>query len=133
MNRDQKAAAIAEIAESIQQADAVFAVDYRGLSVPQAAELRARLRAADARFAVGKIEEQGLIGQGAAEPAAPAEPAASAPAETASEPAAEPVAESAEDADAGAGGEDPDAEPASTPGPDQPDQAEGEDAPAETE
>src|SRR4051795_11704368 len=54
MNRDQKAAAIAEIAQSIQESDAVFAVDYRGLSVPQAAELRAKLREADTRFAVVK-------------------------------------------------------------------------------
>src|SRR4051812_6517663 len=54
MNRDQKAAAIAEIAENIERADAVFAVDYRGLSVPQAAELRARLRDADTRFAIVK-------------------------------------------------------------------------------
>ena len=38
MNREQKAAAIAEIADQIQQSDAVFAVDFRGISVPQAAE-----------------------------------------------------------------------------------------------
>src|SRR3954449_3986462 len=54
MNREQKAAAVAEIAQSIQESQAVFAVDYRGLSVPQAAELRARLRDADARFRVVK-------------------------------------------------------------------------------
>ena len=54
MNRDQKAAAIAEIAESIEGAEAVFAVDYRGISVPQAAELRTRLRDADTRFAIVK-------------------------------------------------------------------------------
>jgi len=54
VNRDQKAAAIAEIAESIQGAEAVFAVDYRGISVPQAAELRTRLRDADTRFAIVK-------------------------------------------------------------------------------
>src|SRR3954454_12756885 len=54
MNRDQKAAAIAEIAQNIQESDAVFAVDYRGISVPQAAELRAKLRAADTRFRVVK-------------------------------------------------------------------------------
>src|SRR3954462_4565002 len=54
MNREQKAAAIAEIAQNIQESDAVFAVDYRGISVPQAAELRARLRDADARFRVVK-------------------------------------------------------------------------------
>ena len=54
MNREQKAAAIEEIATNIKEADAVFAVDYRGISVPQAAELRTRLRAADARFSVVK-------------------------------------------------------------------------------
>ena len=54
MNRDQKAAAVAEIAQNIEESQAVFAVDYRGLSVPQAAELRAKLREADARFQVVK-------------------------------------------------------------------------------
>jgi large subunit ribosomal protein L10 len=54
MNREQKAAAIAEIAENIKESDAVFAVDYRGISVPQANELRARLRGADARFSIVK-------------------------------------------------------------------------------
>jgi large subunit ribosomal protein L10 len=54
VNRDQKAAAVAEIAEQIQESEAVFAVDYRGISVPQAAELRAKLRDADATFRVVK-------------------------------------------------------------------------------
>ena len=54
MNRDQKAAAVAEIAEQIQGSEAVFAVDYRGISVPQAAELRAKLRDADATFRIVK-------------------------------------------------------------------------------
>src|SRR2546423_13809373 len=54
MNREQKAAAIAEIAQNISEASAVFAVDYRGISVPQAAELRARLRDADTRFTIVK-------------------------------------------------------------------------------
>ena len=54
MNRDQKAAAIQSLAADIEAADAVFAVDYRGLSVGQAQELRTRLREADARFAVVK-------------------------------------------------------------------------------
>src|SRR3954469_21284948 len=54
MNREQKAAAIAEIAEQIEQAEGVFAVDYRGISVPQAAELRANLRDADATFRIVK-------------------------------------------------------------------------------
>jgi large subunit ribosomal protein L10 len=54
MNRDQKAAAIAEIAAKIDESHAIFAVDYRGISVPQAAELRSTLRGADATFKVVK-------------------------------------------------------------------------------
>jgi len=54
LNRDQKAAVIDEVAGQIKEADAVFAVDYRGISVPQAAELRTKLRDADASFRVVK-------------------------------------------------------------------------------
>jgi large subunit ribosomal protein L10 len=54
MNRDQKATAIAEIAANIEESQAVFAVDYRGISVPQVAELRAKLREVDASFRVVK-------------------------------------------------------------------------------
>jgi large subunit ribosomal protein L10 len=54
MNREQKATAIAEIASQIDESHAIFAVDYRGISVPQVAELRAKLRDADATFKVVK-------------------------------------------------------------------------------
>jgi large subunit ribosomal protein L10 len=54
LDRAQKAAVIEEVAGQIQDSEAVFAVDYRGISVPQAAELRTRLRAADATFRVTK-------------------------------------------------------------------------------
>jgi large subunit ribosomal protein L10 len=54
LNRDQKSAVIDEVAGQISEAEAIFAVDYRGLSVPQAAELRTRLRDADASFRVVK-------------------------------------------------------------------------------
>src|SRR4051794_766723 len=54
MNKEQKAAAVEEIAERLNEADAIFAVDYRGISVPEAAELRASLREADATFRVVK-------------------------------------------------------------------------------
>jgi large subunit ribosomal protein L10 len=54
MNREQKAAAIAEIATNIEESQAIFAVDYMGISVPQAAELRAKLREADASFRIVK-------------------------------------------------------------------------------
>jgi large subunit ribosomal protein L10 len=54
MNRDEKAQAIEEIAAQIDGAEAIFAVDYRGISVPQAAELRGKLREADTSFRVVK-------------------------------------------------------------------------------
>ncbi len=54
MNRDQKAQVVEEIAGQLQSAQAVFAVDYRGISVSQAAELRARLRDANATFRIVK-------------------------------------------------------------------------------
>jgi large subunit ribosomal protein L10 len=54
MNRDQKSAVIDEIAEQIKSAAAVFAVDYRGLSVSQAADLRGRLSDANAKFRIVK-------------------------------------------------------------------------------
>ena len=54
MNRDQKAAVIEQVAAQIREADAVFAVDYRGLSVTQAVELRSRLVEAGANLKVVK-------------------------------------------------------------------------------
>jgi large subunit ribosomal protein L10 len=54
MNRDQKSAVIEEIAGQLQESEAIFAVDYRGISVDQVAELRTKLRAVDARFRVVK-------------------------------------------------------------------------------
>jgi large subunit ribosomal protein L10 len=54
MNRDQKAAVVEELAGQIRSADAVFAVDYRGISVTQAADLRARLRESGTRFRIVK-------------------------------------------------------------------------------
>src|SRR5206468_11835862 len=54
MNKEQKTAVVKELAEELKDAGAVFAVDYRGISVPQAAELRTGLRDADARFRIVK-------------------------------------------------------------------------------
>jgi len=54
MNREQKAAVIDEVATQIKEAEAVFAIDYRGISVPQAATLRERLEEADATLRVVK-------------------------------------------------------------------------------
>src|ERR671925_1769849 len=54
MKKERKAAVVDEVASEIQASEAVFAVDYRGISVPQAAELRRRLTDAGARFRVVK-------------------------------------------------------------------------------
>jgi large subunit ribosomal protein L10 len=54
LNREQKAAVIDELAGEIKEAQAIFAVDYRGISVPQAAELRTKLDEAGARFRIVK-------------------------------------------------------------------------------
>ena len=43
MNKEQKAAVIEEVTGQIKESEAVFAVDYRGITVPQVAELRAKL------------------------------------------------------------------------------------------
>jgi large subunit ribosomal protein L10 len=69
MNRDQKAAVVEEIAEQIASAEAIFAVDYRGISVAQVAELRNNLRAVDARFRVVKnsLSERAADKAGAAD------------------------------------------------------------------
>jgi large subunit ribosomal protein L10 len=54
MNKEEKAQAVEEIAEGLSSAEAIFAVDYRGITVPQAAELRTKLAEADAVFSVVK-------------------------------------------------------------------------------
>ena len=54
MNREQKAQVIEEVAGAMKESEAVFAVDYRGISVPQAAELRSTLRNADSTFTIVK-------------------------------------------------------------------------------
>jgi large subunit ribosomal protein L10 len=54
MDREQKTAVVEELATELKDATAIFAVDYRGISVPQAAELRAGLRDADTRFRIVK-------------------------------------------------------------------------------
>jgi len=54
LNRDQKAAVVDELAEQIRSAETIFAVDYRGISVAQAADLRSRLREAETRFRIVK-------------------------------------------------------------------------------
>ncbi|HKN94573.1 MAG TPA: 50S ribosomal protein L10 [Thermoleophilaceae bacterium] len=54
MNRDEKAAVIEEVADQIRSAETIFAVDYRGLSVKEAADLRTSLVEAGATFRVVK-------------------------------------------------------------------------------
>jgi large subunit ribosomal protein L10 len=54
MNREEKAALVEEIAARLTAAGAIFAVDYRGIGVPEAAELRSRLAEADATFRIVK-------------------------------------------------------------------------------
>ncbi len=69
MDRSEKEAAVKEIGAGLERASAVFAVDYRGISVPQAAELRARLNEADASFNVVKnrLAKRATEGAGAAQ------------------------------------------------------------------
>lgn len=71
MNREQKTAAVAEIVENINESQAVLVVDYRGLTVTQAAELRGSLRDADATLVVAKNT---LTGRAIAEVGESAEP-----------------------------------------------------------
>jgi large subunit ribosomal protein L10 len=54
MNKEQKTAAVEQLTADLKEAGAIFAIDYRGISVPQAAELRSGLREADASFRVVK-------------------------------------------------------------------------------
>jgi large subunit ribosomal protein L10 len=54
MDREQKTTVVKELADELKDAQAIFAVDYRGISVPQAAELRSGLRDADTRFRIVK-------------------------------------------------------------------------------
>jgi large subunit ribosomal protein L10 len=54
VNRDQKAAVVDRIAGQLESAEAIFAIDYRGLSVKQAVALRSSLTEAGATFQVAK-------------------------------------------------------------------------------
>lgn len=54
MNREEKAAVIDQVAGQIEESQAIFAVDYRGISVSQVAQLREQLAEADASLRVVK-------------------------------------------------------------------------------
>jgi large subunit ribosomal protein L10 len=54
MNKDQKAEVVEQIVAQLEGASAIYAVDYRGLTVTQAAELRSNLRQAETSFRIVK-------------------------------------------------------------------------------
>lgn len=54
LNRDDKAAAIAELTARLGASDTIFATDFRGLTVKQLWELRARLTTAEVEYTVVK-------------------------------------------------------------------------------
>ncbi len=54
MNREEKAAVIDQIADELGSAEAVFALDYRGITVAQIGELREKLRTSDTKLRVAK-------------------------------------------------------------------------------
>lgn len=54
LNREQKAAAIAEIEQKLGSTDTVLAADFRGLTVQQLSDLRGALREAEAELSVVK-------------------------------------------------------------------------------
>src|ERR1700735_1267784 len=54
MNREEKAAVIDQIAGELGASDAIFALDDRGITVAQIAELRDKLRASDTKLQVTK-------------------------------------------------------------------------------
>ena len=54
MNRDEKAAVIEQVAGELSSAQAVFAVDYRGITVAQVKDVRLRLQDAGAELRVVK-------------------------------------------------------------------------------
>jgi len=54
LDRQEKEAVVEQLGEEIREAESIFAIDYRGISVSQSAELRGKLREADASFRVVK-------------------------------------------------------------------------------
>jgi large subunit ribosomal protein L10 len=68
MRREEKTAVVEEIASQIDEAQAIYAVDYIGITVAQAAALRSSLRDADASFRVVKNTLTLLAADKAGEP-----------------------------------------------------------------
>jgi large subunit ribosomal protein L10 len=54
MNRDEKTAVIDRVADQISESEAIFAVDYRGITVAQIADLRVKLADTDTKLQVTK-------------------------------------------------------------------------------
>ena len=54
MNREEKAVVIDQIAGELGDSEAIFALDYRGITVAQVAELREKLRVSDTKLRVAK-------------------------------------------------------------------------------
>ena len=54
LNREQKSQVVAAVAERLERTEAVVAADFRGLTVAELADLRARLREAEAEMTVVK-------------------------------------------------------------------------------
>lgn len=54
MNREDKAAVIDQIAGEFGESEAIFALDYRGITVAQIADLRDKLRASNTKLRVAK-------------------------------------------------------------------------------
>jgi large subunit ribosomal protein L10 len=54
MNKEEKAAKVAELSELAKNSNAMLVADYRGISVAEAREIRTEMRAAGAHFEVTK-------------------------------------------------------------------------------
>jgi large subunit ribosomal protein L10 len=54
MNREEKAAVIDQIADELGSSEAIFALDYRGITVAQIADLREKLRPSETKLRVAK-------------------------------------------------------------------------------
>ena len=54
MNKAEKVEAVDSIAAGLEESEAVFAIDYQGLTVQQAKDLRSQLRESDASFHIVK-------------------------------------------------------------------------------
>src|SRR5258706_14125666 len=54
MKRDEKTAAVAEMAETVAKAPHAFLIDYKGIKVPEVTELRRQIRGAGSEYVVVK-------------------------------------------------------------------------------